>query len=61
MPFLNYNSALKVVRIDTGAYYATIITSCSLMIEQVFESKIVASTDNSGYNNPSKSKCCKLF
>ena len=31
------------------------------MIEQFFKTMIVASSVKSGYNDPSKSKCWKLF
>ena len=35
--------------------------TCSPMIEQFFDTMIVASGIKSGYNDPSKYKCWKLF
>ena len=43
-------------------YYATkTITTCSPMVGQYFDTMIVASSNKSGCNDPSKSKYWKLF
>ena len=37
------------------------VTTCSSMVEQFFDTMIVASSDKQCYNDPSKYKCWKLF
>ena len=37
------------------------VTTCSPMVGQFFDTMIVASSDKEDYNDPSKYKCRKLF
>ena len=69
MPFLKYKRLKLKLRVFSAGhsvamvtYYVTkIIPTCSAVIGQFFDTMIVASIENSGYNGTSKSKSLNVL
>ena len=64
VPFLKYKRTKLKLRVFLAGHSVAMVTycvtkivpTCSPVIEQFFDTMIVASIDKSGYNDPSKSK-----
>ena len=69
MPFLNYKVLKLQLRVFLAGHTVALVTyyvmerttSCSPIVGQFFDTMIAHQAIKSGYNDPRKSKCRKLF